>query len=155
MTQHKQAIEGTGKVFDKSKNAAEGEFFVKTPSNLFNYVHVPGYKPEYSYLYSIIIDYFNSDLGYAYPTEWQIARKYGKKDVKTVRTHLRFLESVGLLKIAKPYGNKLYIPYKPLNQAELFKACPEAEANYKEAIRKEEAEKERTRKPTAGELGLV
>lgn len=150
MTQQK--LKSSKQVFDKSEKS-EGEFFVKMPSDLINYVHVPDYRPEYSYLYAIIVDYFNPDLGYAYPTEWQISRKYGK-GIKTVRTHLRFLESVGLIKIAKPYANKLYIPYKPLSQAELFKACPDAEANYKANIEAEAAEKKRTGRATAEELGI-
>lgn len=151
MTQLK--IKSSGQVFDKKENG-EGEFFVKMPSDLINYVHVPGYMPEYSYLYTILVDYFNSDLGYAYPTEWQLSRKYGKS-IKTVRGHLRKLEEVGLIKIAKPYANKLYIPYKPLSQAELFKECPEAEAKYRANLAAEAAEKERKERHTAEELGIL
>lgn len=150
MFQEKQILEGTKEVFNKAIKS-EKEYFVKMPSELMNYVHVPGYKPEYNYLYTIIVDYYNVELGYAYPTEWQLARKYGK-GVQTVRKHLRFLEKVGLIKITKRGLNKLYIPYKPLGQADLFKACPEARDRYNAIIQAEEAEKERTRSRTTVEL---
>lgn len=139
MKQHK--INGSGKVFDKTK-AEEGAFFVKMPSDLMNYVHVPGYKPEYSYLYTIIVDYYNADYGYAFPTEWQISRYYGK-GVKTVRNHLKKLEDFGLIKIQKPRRNNVYIPFKPLSQEELFRVCPEARQNYSKTFQDEAAEYER------------
>lgn len=143
MTQQSgETLEGTGKVFNKSEKQAEGEFFTKMPSNLFNYVHVPGYKPEFSHLYAIIVDCFNTDYGYAFPSEWQISRMYGK-GVKTVRTHLRKLEQYGLLRIVKTNRNKRYIPLQPLDKETLFKACPKAKENYLASIKAEDEEEKR------------
>lgn len=147
-----ETINGTGKVFDKSKQLAD-KYFVKMPADLMLYVHVPGYKPEYNYLYTIIVDFYSTKEGYAYPTEWQIARKYGKKDPKTVRGHLRALERVGLIGIYKPFKNKLYVPLEPLPKDELFKACPSAAENYRSYIRKEESEKERQRENIRKAMG--
>ncbi|MFD2923881.1 hypothetical protein [Halobacillus naozhouensis] len=143
MSQQKPVIKGTDKVFDKT-NKAESDYFVKMPSDLMNYVHVPGYKPQFNYLYTILVDFYNADMGYAYPTEYQLSRRYGVKAVKTIREHLRFLERVGLIKIVKPRANKVYVPYKPLTQAELFKRCPEASKSYNEFIQAETEEKKRT-----------
>lgn len=131
-------IEGTGEVYNKSKNA-EGEFFIKMPSNLMNYVHVPGYKPEYNYLYAIIVDFYNVEQGYAYPNEWQLSRKYGK-GTRTVREHINALVRFGLIKKFKRGLNNCYVPLQPLSQEKLFKVCPEAERKYKDEIEKEAEE---------------
>ncbi|WP_419893793.1 helix-turn-helix domain-containing protein [Oceanobacillus kimchii] len=112
------------------------------PADLIHYVHAPGYRPEYNYLYAIIVNYYNVKYGYAYPSEWKISRAYGK-GIQTVRTHLRALESYGLIKIIKPTGNKRYIPYKPLTKEKLFEKCPDARENYLKSIQAEDAEKER------------
>lgn len=142
MSQQKnESFIGSGKVFDKTK-AEEGAFFVKMPSDLMNYVHVPGYKPEYSYLYTIIVDYFNSDEGYAYPTKWQISRYYGK-GIKTVGKHLDKLKEFGLIKIRKYGRNNVYIPFKPLSQEELFRVFPEARKNYSKTFQDEADEYKR------------
>ncbi|MGP4072639.1 helix-turn-helix domain-containing protein [Piscibacillus sp. B03] len=135
-------LRGTEQVFDKTEKSKE-DFFVKMPYDLMHYVHLPGYKPQFNYPYTILVDFYNADYGYAFPTEHQIARKYGVKSVKTVRKHLRFLEDVGLIKIAKPNGNKIYVPYKPLSQEELFRQCPQAAERYREFIAEEDAEKRR------------
>jgi len=135
-------LEGTKHPFNKAEKG-EDKYFVKMPSDLMHYVHIPGYKPEYNYLYTILVDFYNVDFGYAFPTEWKIGRVYGKQDPKTVRNHLRVLERVGLISIHKPRGNKIYVPYEPLSREELFKVCPEAQKSYEEHIRKEQAELER------------
>lgn len=133
-----QFLVGSMQVFNKQVNT-KGEYFVKMPSDLMNYVHVPKYRPELSYLYAVIVDYFNADLGYAYPTEWQISRRYGKS-IKTVRRHLVELQSFGLVKITKVGRNNRYVPFKPLNKADLFEKCPAAETKYREELAKESAE---------------
>jgi hypothetical protein len=144
MSQQKITIKGTGKVFNKLDTSI-GLHFVKMPSDLMNYVHVPGYEPEYNYLYTIIVDFYNADHGYAYPTEHQIARRYGKKE-KAIRRHMAVLDRLGLVKVEKPNGNKIYIPYQPLSQEELFEKCPEARRSYLDYINAETAEKTRDRR---------
>ncbi|WP_038242990.1 helix-turn-helix domain-containing protein [Virgibacillus salexigens] len=134
-------LPSTKEVFNKSEKSKES-FFVKMPADIMHYVHVPNYKPEYNYLYAIIVDYYNVDYGYAYPTEWQISRRYGK-GIQTVRTHLRALESFGLIKISKPKGNKIYVPYKPLSKRELFEKCPEAQKKFTDNKQAEDAERRR------------
>lgn len=133
-------LRSSGEIFDKTKlaSAASDTTYVKLPSGLFNYVHVPGYKPEYSHLYSIIVDFYNANYGYAFPTEWQIAKVYGKS-IKTVRHHLRQLERLGLILIIKNSRNKMYVPLKPLTKDQLFAECPEAE---RRLLKIEEAEKQ-------------
>ncbi|MFC4387753.1 helix-turn-helix domain-containing protein [Gracilibacillus marinus] len=133
-------LKSSGEIFDKTKlaSATSDTLYVKLPSGLFNYVHVPGYKPEYSHLYSIIVDFYNVNYGYAFPTEWQIAKVYGKS-IKTVRNHLRQLERLGLILIIKNSRNKMYVPLKPLTKEQLFIECPEAERRLLEI---EEAEKQ-------------
>ncbi|MCM3093831.1 MULTISPECIES: helix-turn-helix domain-containing protein [unclassified Cytobacillus] len=144
MSQQKIEIKGTGKVFNKKEKQSD-TFFVKMPSDLMHYVHIPGYEPEYNYLYTILVDYYNPDQGYAYPTEPQICRKYGKKE-KAVRRHLAVLERVGLIKSSKPKANKIYVPYQPLSKEELFEKCPEARRSYLDYVKAEDAEKARDRR---------
>jgi hypothetical protein len=143
-TMSQQLITGTGKVFNK-KEKNEDSFFVKMPSGLMNYIHIPGYEPEYNYLYTIIVDFYNADQGYAYPTEHQIARRYGKKE-KAIRRHMAVLERVGLIKTSKSNGNKIYVPYQPLTKEELFEKCPEACRSYLDYINAEAVDKARDRR---------
>ncbi|WP_096189991.1 helix-turn-helix domain-containing protein [Evansella halocellulosilytica] len=128
-------------VFDKSERR-EGEFFIKLPSNLRWYIFVPGYRAEYNYLYALIVDFFSAKKGYAYPSVLRLAREYGKTE-KTTSTHLRALKDAGLIDYPED-GRRYYVPLEPLSQEELFRVCPEAERNYRKALEKEAAERERS-----------
>jgi hypothetical protein len=81
-------------------------------------------------LYSLIVHYWNKDLGYAFPSIGTLALDYGKSE-KTTRTHLKDLERFGLLKVKRTRGEKnLYLPLVPLDRETLFSRYPEAKKKY-------------------------
>lgn len=128
------------KVFRKAKGAYKGNF-IKLPSNLKHYVYHPKYKAEMSYLYTLIIDYFNEEYGYAWPSTHRLAMEYGKAE-KTVRTHLNVLEELRLIQKRRGLLGNSYRPYEPLDEDEFFEVFPDAKKAYERALRKLEAEKE-------------
>ncbi|MDA1577574.1 helix-turn-helix domain-containing protein [Bacillus cereus group sp. TH228LC] len=128
------------KIFRKAKGAYKGNF-IKLPSNLKYYVYHPKYKAEMSYLYALIVDYFNEEFGYAWPSTNRLAMEYGKAE-KTVRTHLNVLEELRLIQKRRGLLGNSYRPYEPLDEDEFFEAFPDAKKVYDRALRKLEAEKE-------------
>lgn len=132
------------KVFDKSKGGYKGTF-IMLPSDLKNYVYIKGYRAEMSYLYALIIDYYNKEEGCAFPSIERLAREYGKSK-RTTGEHLKKLQEVGLIAII-PRGNNTnaYIPYEPLPNDELFEQNPEAWDNYKQRLAELEEERKQSR----------
>jgi hypothetical protein len=80
------------KVFNK-REKGDGHF-IKLPSNVKHYVYHPKFKSEMTFLYALIIDLHNVELGYAYPSIEQLAFYYGKTR-QTTSTHLDVLKEVG------------------------------------------------------------
>lgn len=136
-----QTMKGSGKIFDKSAKV-EDNFFIKLPSNLRWYIYVDGYKAEMNYLYALIVDFYSVNEGYAYPSMLRLSREYGKTE-PTTRAHLQTLKDVGLIDYTEIKGKKYYVPFQPLDQAELFRQYPQAAENYRKAIKKEDEERER------------
>jgi DNA-binding MarR family transcriptional regulator len=134
--------ESMKKVYDKTQ--AEGTF-IRLPSDLRNYIYMPNFKAEMCYLYGLIVDYYNADWGYAFPSVNELAFAYGKS-AKTTSEHLKVLEECGLIKRSRTTQNNIYIPYYPLSKNELFKKFPEAKANYEKALAKRDEEKERSKR---------
>ncbi|MGJ7913802.1 helix-turn-helix domain-containing protein [Neobacillus sp. LXY-1] len=94
------------KVWGKSKlKEMEGEFIALT-QNITYYVYMVGYKPEMSYLYALIVDRYNVEKGYAFPSHYTLAKDYGTSE-KTVGEHLKVLERVGLIDVFElgSFGN--------------------------------------------------
>lgn len=52
------------KVYDKTKKR-EYAHFIKMPSELRYYIYLPDYKAEMNFLYALIVDLWNAELGYA------------------------------------------------------------------------------------------
>ncbi|PFM63985.1 hypothetical protein COJ48_13560 [Bacillus cereus] len=109
---------------------ATGNFY-RMPQDIEYYQWIDGYKIEMSVLYSIIANYYNSALGYAYPTQYDLMLKYNKS-INVLRSHIRKLVEVGLLSVmtANTGGNHCYVAHEPLTQAEVFKKFPSAAKNY-------------------------
>ena len=128
------------KVFRKTKGAYK-ENFIKLPSNLKHYVYHQKYKAEMSYLYALIVDYFNEEVGYVWPSTHRLAMEYGKAE-KTVRTHLNVLEELQLIQKRRGLLGNSYRPYEPLNEDEFFEVFPDAKKTYERALRKLEVERE-------------
>lgn len=109
---------------------ATGNFY-RLPQDIEHYQWIDGYKIEMSVLYSIIANYYNPALGYAYPTQYDLMLKYNKS-INVLRSHIRKLVEVGLLSVmtANTGGNHCYVAHEPLTQAEVFKKFPSAAKNY-------------------------
>ncbi|WP_174732995.1 helix-turn-helix domain-containing protein [Mesobacillus harenae] len=119
------------KVFNKSRLQENGEKFIPLPSNLRHYVYMNNYKAEMSFLYGLIVDYYNVEKGYAFPSIYQLAKDYGKSE-KTVGEHLKVLKKVGLIDVFESSRGKVnfYKPLVPLTQEEFFAKYPIAAENF-------------------------
>jgi DNA-binding transcriptional ArsR family regulator len=124
------------KVYDKSQS--EGNF-IKLPSDIRHYVYIDGYKAEMSYLYALIVDYYSVEKHYAFPSQYTLAKDYGKSQ-KTVGEHLQVLKSVGLIDIFDNERGKVnyYKPLTPLSKEGLFAKFPKAAEKYEKVQRDKE-----------------
>ncbi|WP_336883848.1 hypothetical protein [Priestia koreensis] len=122
-------------VFNKAEKQ-EDTFFIKMPSDLTHYVHLKDYHAEISYLYLIIVDFFNVKLGYAFPNIDQIAVKYGKSK-ETTRKHLAILKKYELIGVidTEEKGHA-YVPYVPLTSDEFYDKYTDAFNNYRDKLKR-------------------
>ncbi|MEH6940919.1 helix-turn-helix domain-containing protein [Bacillus sp. JJ722] len=129
------------KIFDK-KNPTEGDkTFVALPSDARHYVHHDRMAAEKLYLYALIIDYYNAEDGFAFPSIETLAVKYGKAP-DTTSKHVEDLKAVGLI----DYPQKgHYIPLVPLIEEEFYRQFPEAFTNYQTAFKRCESRRDGAR----------
>lgn len=134
------------KVYNKTQPSAEGRTFTPIPSTVRHYVHHPEIKPGMLYLYALIIDYYNVEQGYAFPSVDQLALDYGMSYNATSK-HIEVLRDVGL--IDYPEKGK-YVPLEPLGASEFYDEFPEAWVKYTQAHKasdnKRQKDRERMRK---------
>jgi hypothetical protein len=131
------------KVYDKTQRR-EDAHFIKMPSELRHYIYLPDFKAEMCFLYSLIVDLWNADLGYAYPSQEKLAMYYGKA-LNTTKSHLKTLEKYNLIEISGTGAGKIYVPLEPINAPEFFVKYPEAERCYRDRLRQIEIEREAAR----------
>jgi Helix-turn-helix domain len=131
------------KVYDKTKKR-EDAHFIKMPSELRHYVYLPDYKAEMNFLYALIVDLWNKDLGYAYPSQEKLAMYYGKA-LNTTKTHLKTLQKYGLIEMTDTTAGKQYVPLEPLKEEEFFIRYREADRCYKDRLRQIEIDREAAR----------
>lgn len=130
------------KPYDKGNPSAEGRTFIPLSSNAKHYMHHDKMDAAKLFLYALIVDYYNVDLGYAFPSQERLAVDYGKTS-KTTGSHLKDLRDVGL--IAIPASGK-YVPLEPLSEDEFYRKYPEAWENYQNAYKEHERRREADRK---------
>src|SRR5690625_1816601 len=123
------------KVFDKRSPANEEEdrFFIPFPSDARHYLYHPKMEPEYLFLYTLIIDYYNTEEGRAFPSLVMLEMVY-KKHRDTASKHLDILKEVGLIDFERKQDG--YIPLEPISQKEFFATFPEAKEYYLKSIKK-------------------
>ena len=114
------------RVFNK-RNPGEDVTFIALPSNAKHYVHHPKMTPDMLFLYALIIDYYNVEEGFAFPSEETLSIDYGRA-TNTVSKHLDVLKEVGLIDFPEK-GH--YIPLTPLPSDEFYAEFPEAWERYK------------------------
>ncbi|WP_409251793.1 hypothetical protein V1502_17025 [Bacillus sp. SCS-153A] len=101
--------------------------FIALPSDSKHYVHHELMSAEKVFLYQLIIDYFNEEEGWAFPSLERLSLEYGKA-YETTRKHIEDLKAVGL--IDYPEKGK-YVPLQPLPAYEFYEKFPEAGINYR------------------------
>lgn len=143
------------KIFNKHVPTEGGKFFVPLPSDALHYIHHDKMNADRLFLYGLIIDYYNPQDGYAFPSLEKLSVRYGKVP-DTTSKHLDDLKEVGLIDFPE---KGYYVPLVPLSEEEFFKEFPEADANYRKAIkrcdtrRKEAAERMRLWRQQNGYTG--
>ncbi|MEK5250747.1 helix-turn-helix domain-containing protein [Bacillus sp. FSL R9-9530] len=130
----KTAVAGEQPVYDKYDQETRDQVnFIRTPSDLFHYMNMQPYgiTTETLFLYQIIVQYFRKEEGYAYPSQYSLA-KLLKKNLSTIKRHIALLRDVGLILIINDGRgtNNRYQPLIPLTETELFERFPLA-AEYK------------------------
>ncbi|MEY9865366.1 hypothetical protein ABIE66_000745 [Peribacillus sp. B2I2] len=100
--------------------------FEIVPVSLFNYLELELISQNELVIYLKLLQLFNDDYGYAFPTIPHLMIYTGIGSKATIHNCLDNLEDVGLLKKAKANrGNNIYVVFKPLDQDDLYKAIPE------------------------------
>lgn len=128
-------------VYDK-KNKYAGMTFYKRPKDTRYYLYLEGVNAGTLMIYDIISDFFNTQLGYAFPSQDRLSLESGMgRD--TVGNHVRKLLKYGLIvvqeeKSSRAYNRFRYIPQIPLDKGELFRKYPQARKKYEKAEKKVE-----------------
>lgn len=117
-------------VVNKVTPGADGRTFIPFPSNARHYIHHEKINADKLFLYTLLIDYLNVNVGAAWPSNERLSVDYGKSS-KTTGLHIRDLESVGLLAIP---SKGQYIPLEPLEGEEFYRKFPGTWDNYTEAL---------------------
>lgn len=129
--------------YNKLNPSEDGKTFIPMPSDLRHYIHHDLMTADKLFLYTILVDYYNISLGYAFPSHETLAVDCGKTS-KTVGRYIKDLQAAGLLLV--PSKGK-YVPLAPLDRDSFFEAFPSAWSNYKKAVntaeQRKKADKER------------
>jgi len=119
-----------------------------TPMELFNYIELELINRNDFVVYVKLLQFYNENLGYAYPTipQLMIYTRIGGKS--TIHNSLKTLEKVGLIYKGKAIGgNNVYVAFKPLDKKELYKLVPDRvkklEADKAKLLKLVEFDKER------------
>lgn len=131
------------KVYDKTQKR-EDAHFIKMPSELRHYIYLSDFKAEMCFLYALIVDLWNVELGYAYPAQEKLAMYYGKA-LNTTKAHLQILKKYDLIEISDDRAGKQYVPLEPLKEDEFFAKYREADRNYRTRLRQIELDREAAR----------
>ncbi|WP_057915925.1 helix-turn-helix domain-containing protein [Peribacillus muralis] len=95
------------------------------PNALFDYIQLDLISHTDLVVYMKLYQYYNLDIGYAYPTVPQLMFLTGIGGKSTINNCFKNLERVGLIQRGKALkGNNIYVVYKPLDKAELYEAVP-------------------------------
>jgi DNA-binding transcriptional ArsR family regulator len=134
------------KIFNKHKPNEGGKHFVPLPSDSRHYIHHDRVNADKLFLYALIIDHYNPEYGYAFPSIEKLAVKYGKAP-DTTSSHIDDLKEAGLINFPE---KGFYVPLIPLGEEEFYKTYPCAWKNYQTAQKRcdtrRKASAERVRK---------
>jgi len=134
------------KQFDEPRK--DGQFsFVKVDKRLMKaYQYLPGFDADAVLVYLLIVDLYNENYGYAFPTLYNISIQLNMKNHRRDKA-LKTLEKYGLIETWKmDSGNKVYIPKEPLPLEELVNQYPEVLSNYEKLLKQIDEQREKDRK---------
>ncbi|MEK4715914.1 transcriptional regulator [Sporosarcina sp. FSL K6-5500] len=107
--------------------------YEQTPAGLFDYVQLELISHTEYVVYVKLLQFYNLDLGYAYPTIPQLMFHTNIASKATIHRSLKTLEDVGLIQRARgSRGNNIYEVYKPLDKAILYSRVPAKVTELKE-----------------------
>ncbi|MBJ6721244.1 transcriptional regulator [Bacillus sp. PR5] len=122
-------IEGTGII---CKGNVEGNF-EQVPMELFDYIQLGLITHTDLVVYVKLLQFYNPDYGYAFPTVEKLMIDTHIKGKATVHNSLKRLGEVGLIQKGKAsWGNNTYMVYKPLSKTKLYKRVPDKVEKFKE-----------------------
>ncbi|MGG1607412.1 helix-turn-helix domain-containing protein [Bacillus wiedmannii] len=129
MTNTVTTIKGT-------KNICKGNLngnFEQVPMELFDYIQLGLITHTDLVVYVKLLQLYNPDYGYAFPTIEKLMIETRLKGKATVHKSLKRLGEVGLIQKGKAsWGNNTYVVYKPLSKTELYKCVPDKVEQFKE-----------------------
>ncbi|WP_144549680.1 helix-turn-helix domain-containing protein [Bacillus sp. X1(2014)] len=97
----------------------------KVPNSIHDYIELGLISGNDLIVYLRLYKLFNDSIGYAFPTIDQL-EVYTNLSRGTLTEAIKKLVAVGLIKKGQGYkGNNVYVVYKPLEQAELYKQVPD------------------------------
>ncbi|TVX77812.1 transcriptional regulator [Peribacillus simplex] len=100
--------------------------YEKVPMEVFDYIQLDLISHTDLVVYMKLYQYYNVEIGYAYPTIPQLMFLTNVGGKSTIHKSLKNLEIVGLIQKGKTLkGNNIYVVYKPLDKAELYECVPE------------------------------
>lgn len=127
----KTVIKGTG-VICKGQRKLMGNF-EQVPMELFDYVQLDLISHTDMVVFEKLLQFYNTDLGYAYPTIPQLMFHTNVGSKATIHSSLKTLEDVGLIQRARgSRGNNIYEVYMPLDKEVLYKRVPNRVKKLKE-----------------------
>jgi predicted transcriptional regulator len=122
--------------------------YEKVPMEVFDYIQLGLITHTDLAVYMKLYQYYNEEIGYAYPTVAQLMIQTNIKGKATITNSFEKLERVGLIQRGKGNrGNNIYVVYKPLDKAELYECVPDKVVKFKkresELLKMAENDKER------------
>lgn len=102
------------------------ENYEMLPSSLFKYLELGVIKQNEFVLYAKLLQFYNVDFNYAFPTITKLMLYTGIRSKATVHKSLDILEKAGLIgRFRSVKGNNNYVVYRPLDEKELYESLPE------------------------------
>lgn len=128
-------------LFNKRTPTKGEKYFIPLPSDARHYIHLDCMSADKLFLYQLIIDYYNPQEGYAFPSIERLSIDYGKTP-NTTSAHVDDLKTAGLIDFPE---KGCYVPLVPLPADEFYKEYPRAWTNYQEAVRRSRERRESSR----------
>lgn len=123
--------------------------YVKVHRAIYDlYTRIPGFTADHALMYVVLMDYYRTDYGYAFPTQWQLAHRLNCGENKPGQLR-KVLEACGLVRCetSRVGDNLIYRVFAPItDEAAFYERFPEAREYYNKREQQFRARSERKRK---------